>query len=43
LAARTDPVCHLSPDHEIVTQVVRAANADSRPAELELVPRPHRG
>jgi pyrroloquinoline quinone biosynthesis protein E len=24
-AARTDPVCHRSPDHEIVDQVVRAA------------------
>jgi pyrroloquinoline quinone biosynthesis protein E len=42
-AARTDPVCHLSPDHELVAGVVRAANdstaADSR--EMALIPRPH--
>jgi pyrroloquinoline quinone biosynthesis protein E len=41
-AARTDPVCHLSPDHAIVADVVRAANSADRPAELALVPRPHR-
>ena len=41
-AARTDPVCHLSPDHGLVQEAVRAANAASRPVELELVPRPHR-
>jgi pyrroloquinoline quinone biosynthesis protein E len=39
-AARTDPVCHLSPDHDLVAQAVRAANAGSR--ALPLVPRPHR-
>ena len=42
-AARTDPVCHLSPDHAIVAEAVRAANAarHGRPTWL-LVPRPHR-
>lgn len=40
-AARTDPVCHLSPDHEIVAAAVDAANAEDRPGEQELVPRPH--
>jgi PqqA peptide cyclase len=39
-AARTDPVCHLSPDHRIVTDAVRAANEE--PVDLPLVPRPHR-
>jgi pyrroloquinoline quinone biosynthesis protein E len=37
-AARTDPVCHLSPDHGKVTAAVRAANEDRRPAAT-LVPR----
>jgi pyrroloquinoline quinone biosynthesis protein E len=33
-AARTDPVCHLSPDHAIVAAAVQAANAGGRqPAE----------
>ena len=41
-AARTDPVCHLSPDHEIVTEVVRAANDRAAPRDDVLVPRPHR-
>jgi PqqA peptide cyclase len=41
-AARTDPVCHLSPDHAIVTEAVLAANADTRRQE-ELTPRPHPG
>ena len=27
-AARTDPVCHLSPDHAVVADAVRAANAE---------------
>jgi PqqA peptide cyclase len=40
-AARTDPVCHLSPDHAVVAEAVRAANAE-RPTDLPLVPRPHR-
>jgi PqqA peptide cyclase len=39
-AARTDPVCHLSPDHEIVAGAVRAAN-DAGPCQSALVPRPH--
>jgi pyrroloquinoline quinone biosynthesis protein E len=41
-AARTDPVCHLSPDHAIVADAVRAANAADRPTDPLLVPRPHR-
>ncbi|SHN46769.1 pyrroloquinoline quinone biosynthesis protein PqqE [Cryptosporangium aurantiacum] len=38
-AARTDPVCHLSPDHALVASVVAAAD---RAGEPSLVPRPHR-
>ena len=41
-AARTDPVCHLAPDHAIVAEMVRAANEAGRPADVALVPRPHR-
>ena len=41
-AARTDPVCHLSPDHAIVAETVRAANEGARPTDVLLVPRPHR-
>lgn len=41
-AARTDPVCHLSPDHAIVAEMVRTANDAGRPADAALVPRPHR-
>ncbi|MER6221411.1 pyrroloquinoline quinone biosynthesis protein PqqE [Streptomyces sp900105755] len=41
-AARTDPVCYLSPDHDLVAQAVEAANADSRNDDLPLVPRAHR-
>ncbi|WP_040704131.1 hypothetical protein, partial [Nocardiopsis salina] len=37
---RTDPVCHLSPDHELVTAAVEAANDPDRPRTGELVPRP---
>ena len=40
-AARTDPVCHLSPDHELVTRAVETANADSRTSR-PLHSRPHR-
>lgn len=40
--ARTDPVCHLSPDHDLVTDAVRAANEGTRPAAEALIPRPHR-
>ncbi|QRP50287.1 pyrroloquinoline quinone biosynthesis protein PqqE [Amycolatopsis sp. FDAARGOS 1241] len=41
-AARTDPVCHLSPDHHLVTRAVEAANAESRTDDAPLFPRPHR-
>jgi pyrroloquinoline quinone biosynthesis protein E len=40
-AARTDPVCHLSPDHTIVADAVRAANDAARPGDAVLIPRPH--
>ncbi len=40
-AARTDPVCHLSPDHGIVAEAVKAANEVARPREVVLTPRPH--
>jgi pyrroloquinoline quinone biosynthesis protein E len=49
-AARTDPVCQLSPDHEIVAAAVRAASAPvpapgsitaEPPLGAVLVPRPH--
>ena len=40
-AARTDPVCHLSPDHEIVANAVRAASGEAPPREAILIPRPH--
>jgi len=40
-AARTDPVCHLSPDHGIVASAVRAANEAAAPREEVLIPRPH--
>ena len=38
-ATRTDPVCHLSPDHELIARAVEAANTD--PRDLPLIPRPH--
>lgn len=41
-ATRTDPVCHLSPDHGLVDAAVREANEGTRPDDQELVPRPHR-
>jgi len=40
-AARTDPVCHLSPDHGIVASAVRAASEAVSPQEAVLIPRPH--
>ena len=48
-AARTNPVCHLSPDHGIVAEAVRMANEPSRPGDAApsrpgggvLIPRPH--
>jgi pyrroloquinoline quinone biosynthesis protein E len=42
-AARTDPVCHLSPDHDLVANAVAAANTGPRTVDLPLTPRPHRG
>ncbi|GAB3279268.1 pyrroloquinoline quinone biosynthesis protein PqqE [Parasphingorhabdus pacifica] len=41
--ARTDPVCHLAPDHHLVADVVRAANESTDSDDAELVPRPHPG
>ncbi len=41
-AARTDPVCHLSPDHWIVAEAVKVANEDSEPDKAELIPRTHK-
>ncbi len=43
-AARTDPVCHLSPDHWRVAQVLRAVNREAEPVTLaSLVPRTRAG
>jgi PqqA peptide cyclase len=42
-AARTDPVCHLSPDHGIVAKTVQAANEGTGPTEGVLIPRRYRG
>jgi pyrroloquinoline quinone biosynthesis protein E len=38
-AARTDPVCHLSPDHSVVAEAVQAANDGAEPGEADLIPR----
>lgn len=38
-AARTDPVCHLSPDHGLVEAAVAAANDPTRPQGGPLIPR----
>ncbi|CAN5645805.1 pyrroloquinoline quinone biosynthesis protein PqqE [soil metagenome] len=38
-AARTDPVCHLSPDHQIVADAVQAANEGAEPGVADLIPR----
>lgn len=40
-ASRTDPVCHLSPDHRLVETVVAEANDPARPSGATLTPRPH--
>jgi pyrroloquinoline quinone biosynthesis protein E len=40
-AARTDPVCHLSPDHDLVARAVVAANADPPADDLPMIPRRH--
>jgi pyrroloquinoline quinone biosynthesis protein E len=42
-AARTDPVCHLSPDHQLVEAAVAAANDPTRPRDGVLIPRPNPG
>jgi pyrroloquinoline quinone biosynthesis protein E len=42
-AARTDPVCHLSPDHQLVAEVVQAANEGAEPGEADLIPRANAG
>jgi PqqA peptide cyclase len=42
-AARTDPVCHLSPDHGLVAAAVQAANHGPRPTGAPLAFRPHPG
>jgi pyrroloquinoline quinone biosynthesis protein E len=38
-AARTDPVCHLSPDHQLVAEAVQAANEGAEGGEADLIPR----
>ena len=38
-AARTDPVCHLSPDHGLVAEAVRAADQAPGPRDVVLTPR----
>ena len=40
-AARADPVCHLSPDHGIVADAVRAASEAASSRDAVLIPRPH--
>jgi PqqA peptide cyclase len=40
-AARTDPVCHLSPDHGLVAAAVQAADRGTQSAGTPLVARPH--
>ena len=42
-AARTDPVCHLSPDHGLVEGAVVAANDPMRPRESRVIPRQQTG
>ena len=42
-AARTDPVCHLSPDHGLVAAAVQAANHGPPPTRAPLAYRPHPG
>lgn len=40
-AARTDPVCHLSPDRELVDKALRMANETEDAVLGEFTPRPH--
>jgi pyrroloquinoline quinone biosynthesis protein E len=42
-AARTDPVCHLSPDHGLVEAAVAEANDPTRPGDGVMIPRPNPG
>lgn len=42
-AARTDPVCHLSPDHALVEAAVAAANDPNESPDGVLTPRPNPG
>lgn len=42
-AARADPVCELSPDHELVASAVAAANDPAQPRAGVLIPRPNPG
>ncbi|MFE4834604.1 pyrroloquinoline quinone biosynthesis protein PqqE [Arthrobacter sp. NPDC056691] len=42
-AARTDPVCHLSPDHGLVEAAVAAANDPMRPQAGSVIPRQQAG
>jgi pyrroloquinoline quinone biosynthesis protein E len=42
-AARTDPVCRLSPDHQLVEAAVAAANDPTRPRDGVLTGRPNPG
>jgi pyrroloquinoline quinone biosynthesis protein E len=42
-AARTDPVCHLSPDHGLVEAAVMAANDPTQPRDGVMIPRPSLG
>ena len=42
-AARTDPVCRLSPDHGLVEAAVVAANDPGRPRDGVMIPRPNPG
>src|SRR4051794_7681094 len=39
--ARTDPVCHLSPDHRLVAEAVAAADEEAQPRNAVLTPRRH--
>jgi pyrroloquinoline quinone biosynthesis protein E len=38
-ATRTDPVCHLSPDHSVVAEAIQAANEEAEPDQADLIPR----
>lgn len=40
-AARTDPVCHLSPDHGLIETAVEEANDPDHPRTGKLIPRPN--